>query len=92
MLETVRCAAERITRSGVRLDREEIPVFEAFRAITANAAYQYGEESTKGTLEAGRSEDLVILDKNPLKQEISRLGDINILKTIRSGSTVFSRE
>ena len=47
MLETVRCAAERITRSGVRLDREEIPVFEAFRAITANAAYQYGEESTK---------------------------------------------
>lgn len=91
MLETVRCAAERITRSGVRLEREAIPVFEALRAVTANAAYQYGEENAKGILEAGRSEDLVILDKNPLKQDISRLGDINILKTIKSGSTLYSR-
>ncbi|WP_124099760.1 amidohydrolase [Ruminococcus sp. Marseille-P6503] len=92
MLETIRCAAERVTKSGVRLEREKISVFEALRAVTANAAYQYGEEKRKGTLERGKNEDIVITDKNPLEQDISGLDEISIAATVKSGKTVYSAE
>ncbi len=92
MIETVRCAAERVTKCGIRLERESIPVFEALKAVTINAAYQYGEEKYKGTLEEGKNEDIVILDKNPMGQDISRFDDISIAATVKSGETVFQAE
>ena len=58
MLETVWCAVNRVTRSGAVLGPEQrIPVYEALRAVTANAAWQYFEENSKGTLAPGRPGD-----------------------------------
>jgi len=55
------------------------------------AAYQLKEEASKGTLEAGKLADLVILEKNPLKVESTTIKDVVVLETIKEGKTVFTR-
>ncbi|MBE5708690.1 MAG: response regulator [Oscillibacter sp.] len=64
MLETVWCAVNRVTRQGRVLGREErVDVRTALEAVTVHAAYQYFEETDKGTLAPGKQADLVILDR-----------------------------
>jgi cytosine/adenosine deaminase-related metal-dependent hydrolase len=58
-----------------------ITPLEALKAITINAAYQYMEEKSKGSLENGKIADLVILDKNPLK--VDPKSDQKILRLSR---------
>lgn len=66
MLETVWCAVNRVTRQGRVLGREErVDVRTALEAVTVHAAYQYFEETDKGTLAPGKQADLVILDRDP---------------------------
>ena len=89
MLETVWCAANRVTRNGVHLEGEEISVLDALRAVTVNAAYQYFEEDKKGTIEAGKLADFVILDKNPLEIDKSDIRGIKVLKTYKRGECIY---
>ena len=92
MLETIWCAVNRKTKSGVLLGADErISTFDALKAVTVNVAYQYFEEHQKGTLEPGKREDLVILDKNPLECTPETLRDIQVLKTIKDGVEVYTR-
>jgi hypothetical protein len=56
------------------------------------AAYQLKEEKNKGTLEAGKLADLVVLEQNPLKIESTTIKDIKVLETIKEGKTVFKRQ
>lgn len=54
MLETVWCAVNRVTRQGRVLGREErVDVRTALEAVTVHAAYQYFEETDKGTWRRG---------------------------------------
>jgi predicted amidohydrolase YtcJ len=46
---------------------QKLTAYEALKAITDWSAYQDFEDGRKGTLEAGKLADLVVLDKNPLK-------------------------
>ena len=64
-------------------------VYEALQAVTINAAYAYKEEDQKGTLEAGKMADMVILDANPLKADKKCIKDIVVLETIKEGKTVY---
>ena len=92
MLETIWCAAERRTKSGKILgENERIGVLPALRAVTENAAYQYFEENTTGTLAAGKRENLVLLSGNPLRTPAEKLRDIVVERTIKDGETVFRR-
>ena len=93
MLETVWCASNRLTKKGILLGEEEIiPVKEALKAVTINAAYQYGEEETKGSLTKGKKADLVILDKNPLEVDKKNLREIKVLQTYKDGKLVYRHE
>ena len=56
-----------------------------------NAAYQYFEEDRKGTLEAGKLADLVILNEDPLKAEPMKLRDIQVMETIKEGRTIYKK-
>lgn len=79
MIETIKCAMHRKTRNGINLNQEEcIDMEEALKAITINGAYQYYEEETKGSIEAGKKADLVILDDSGI-----------VLETIKEGITIF---
>ena len=80
----------RITRSGQVLGPEQrVSVMDALKSITINAAYQYFEEKTKGSLEPGKLADFVILDKNPLKVEPMAIKDIKVVETIKEGKSIY---
>lgn len=80
----------RVTRSGKVLGPDQrITVYEGLKTLTIWAAYQYFEESNKGTLTEGKLADFVILDKNPLKIDPLKIHDIRILESIKEGKTVY---
>lgn len=90
MLETVWCAVNRRTKAGVVLGEDEkIPVYEALKAVTVSAAYQYFEENEKGTVTPGKKEDFVILDRNPLETAPEELRKIRVLRTVKDGATIW---
>ena len=89
MFETIWCAVNRITKEGKVLGEEEkVNVLDAIKAVTINAAYQYFEENTKGSIKEGKIADLIILDKNPLKVDLQELKNTKILQTIKSGEII----
>ena len=90
MLPVAAASVNRVTSSGKALGPEQrITPFQALRAVTADAAWQYFEEKRKGTLEAGKLADLVILSDDPLAVEPMKIGDIQVLETIKEGETVY---
>jgi predicted amidohydrolase YtcJ len=90
---TVWTAVTRQTRSGNILGPDErITPYQALRAITADAAYQYREEAAKGTIEVGKLADLVVLSADPLKVATSEIRNIRVEETIKEGKTIFRRE
>jgi predicted amidohydrolase YtcJ len=89
-MRTVATAVNRTMRDGQVLGPDErITPLQALKAITIDAAFQYGEEDTKGSLEVGKLADLVILDRNPLSVDPTTLQDIRVVETIKEGATVF---
>jgi predicted amidohydrolase YtcJ len=64
---------------------------EALEASTINAAYQYFEEDTKGSLEVGKLADMVILSDNPLTIDPMDIREIQVLETIKEGETVYQK-
>jgi predicted amidohydrolase YtcJ len=90
MLAVVSAAVNRRTTGGAVLGPDEaITPYEAFRAITADAAWQYFEEDRKGTLEAGKLADLVVLSDDPFAVDPETIGGIRVVETIKEGTTVF---
>jgi predicted amidohydrolase YtcJ len=93
MLNVAWAAVNRVTTSGKILGPEErITPFEALRAITADAAWQNFEEKRKGTLEAGKLADMVVLSDDPLVVDPMKIKDIKVLKTIKEGESIYSAE
>ena len=92
MLETIWCACVRKTKTGRVLGAEErIPVEAALRAVTQNAALQYGLEKELGTLRPGKRADFVLLSGDPLRTPPEELEKLQVERTIRCGRTIWSR-
>ncbi|PSW20849.1 hypothetical protein C9I98_08415 [Photobacterium sanctipauli] len=90
-LNSIWSAVSRRTKAGTIAGADErIDIVDALKAITVNAAYQFFEESSKGTLEPGKQADLVILSHNPLDVAPGQLRDVEILETIKEGKTIFT--
>lgn len=86
------CSVNRLTKDGSILGPEQrISPFAALRAVTLDAAWQNFEEQSKGSIERGKLADFVVLAENPFTVEPRRLKDIEVIETIVSGETVFSR-
>jgi predicted amidohydrolase YtcJ len=84
-------AVNRISRAGAEIGPDQrVTVFEGLKCMTEWASEQYDEQTTKGTLEAGKLADLVILDKDPLKVAPMDIKDIKVLETIKEGKNVFT--
>lgn len=61
----------------------------AFRAYTKDGAYATFDEDKKGTIATNKLADLVILDKNPLKEK--ELDKIKILMVLIAGKIVYRK-
>ncbi len=92
MLHTIWCAVNRQSREGRIIGAEQrVSVYEALKAVTISAAYQYFEEDEKGSIRPGKKADLVILDQSPLETEKEALRDIKVMETIKEGETLFRK-
>lgn len=90
---TIWTAVNRVSRSGATIGAaERVSPYQAIKAITINAAYEFYEENLKGTLTKGKLADFVILDKNPLNVKPMEIKGIKILETIKEGESIFARE
>lgn len=68
---------------------QKIIVEEAIKIGTINGAYASYEEKMKGSLEAGKLADLVVLGRNPFKEDPSTLITIPIERTMAGGKWVY---
>ncbi|AXN43046.1 N-substituted formamide deformylase precursor [Mycobacterium marinum] len=83
-------AVNRVSRGGEVIGADQrVTALEALKAITINAAYQYSEEQSKGSITVGKLADLVIVDNNPLTVDPMKLKDIAVLETIKEGRTIY---
>lgn len=90
MMHSVWCAVARVSRDGKVIGPEQrIHVYDALKAVTINAAYEYFEEDTKGSIEEGKRADIVILSESPLEVETDRIKDIQVVETIKDGETIY---
>jgi predicted amidohydrolase YtcJ len=90
ILALVDAAVNRRTATGNIIGPDErVTPYAALGAVTRSAAYQIKEEKSKGTLEAGKLADMVVLSANPLKVEPVTIKDIQVLTTYKEGVPVY---
>ena len=83
------CVARK-SRSGRYLCKDEaIPILDAIRAYTWNAAYLEGTEDEKGSIEAGKFADFIILDRDIMTLPHEEILEAKVLKTIIDGEVVY---
>lgn len=68
---------------------QRVTVEEAIRIGTINGAYASYEEKTKGSIESGKLADLVVLGRDPFKEDPSTLVTIPIERTMTGGRWVY---
>jgi predicted amidohydrolase YtcJ len=82
-----------VTRTGWNNEtwgpNQRITIDEAIKVNTLNGAYNACEESTKGSITAGKLADFVVLAEDPHTVDPSRLKDIKIVRTVVGGNTVY---
>ncbi|MEG0939442.1 MAG: amidohydrolase [Comamonas sp.] len=83
-------AVNRVSTSGAVIGADQrVSVMDALRGITINAAHQNFEEKERGSIEAGKFADLVVLSANPASVDPMKIKDIQVLETIVEGETVY---
>lgn len=68
---------------------QSVPIETALRIFTANGAAHLGRGDEGGTIEVGKTADLIILDRNPVKIPITDVHNTKVLATYISGEKVF---
>jgi len=69
--------------------RQKISVKEFIDCATLNGAYATFEERTKGRIEPGFLADLVVLERDPMKEDPSTLVTIPIERTMVGGKWMY---
>jgi hypothetical protein len=71
---------------------QRITVDEAMKVCTVNSAYASFEEDVKGSIEAGKLADFVLLEKDPHEVDPDRIKEIAVVRTVVGGRTMFRRD
>jgi predicted amidohydrolase YtcJ len=68
---------------------QRITIEEALRVNTLNGAYNSHEETIKGSITPGKLADFVVLSEDLFTVDQDRIKDIQIVRTVVGGSTVY---
>ena len=82
-------ARKDITTGEVLAPEERLTVPEAIELYTINGAYVGFEEKEKGSLEAGKLADFIILDRDIFSVPAEEIKDTKVLETYLGGELVF---
>ncbi len=83
----------RITERGTELyPDEKLTREQAIRLYTINNAYLHHEEKLKGSIEAGKYADIIIIDRDILTCPAPEVALTKALKTIVGGKVVYERK
>ena len=92
MVETLWCACARRTEAGRVLGPEErVSPRAALEAVTRTAAWQYFQEGERGSLQAGKQADFVLLSGDPLSTAPEELKRLQVEAAVKAGRTIWSR-
>ncbi len=95
-LEGIYAAVTRRTLDDANPDgwvpEQKIMIEQALRSYTIEAAHASFDEKIKGSLEAGKLADFVVIDRNLTTIPAERIRDARILKTVVGGKVVFEAE
>jgi predicted amidohydrolase YtcJ len=73
------------------IPEQKITVERALKAYTSGGAYAAFEENIKGTLEAGKLGDFVILDQDLFKVAPEKISEVKVVATYVGGKKVFGK-
>ena len=73
------------------MPEECVSLKEALQAHTINTAYQAHLEEVTGSIEVGKSAELVLLDSDIENTPAEQIQDIQVLETVFRGKTVFKK-
>jgi len=71
--------------------QQKVTVAEAVKAYTYGAAFAEGEEQVKGTIEAGKMADLIVLQEDIFAIDPIRIQDVKVDSTYLGGSLIYQR-
>ena len=66
-------------------------IHSAIKAATINGAFALGLESVTGSIEVGKSADVVLLDRNIINANASEIESTKVIMTILQGNRVFDQ-
>jgi predicted amidohydrolase YtcJ len=82
----------KLERGGVHQPDEILTREQAIRLYTINNAYLHHEEKEKGSLEAGKLGDLIVLDRDLMACPVDEVKDIKVLATVVGGKVVYEKK
>ncbi len=86
----IKTAITRKTNAGnVISPHESITIHESIYAYTMGSAFADGQEDIKGSIEAGKLADFIIVDKNPLQVLTEQIDSIQVKATYIGGMCLY---
>jgi predicted amidohydrolase YtcJ len=86
------CAAARQSYAGRIIDPDQaLSVEAALRMYTIDAAWTLGEEHRRGSLEAGKDADVIVLERDPRTAAVDDIPSIRVDAVYLAGKPVYER-
>ncbi|MDR7313871.1 amidohydrolase [Brevibacillus nitrificans] len=89
----IHAAVNRLSKTGQEVGvNQRVSVMEAIRMFTWNGAYASFEEGVKGSVEAGKLADLIVLDDCILDTPNEKIKDLRVEMTMIDGELVYQKQ
>ncbi len=84
--------ARKLENGAVHQPKEALTREQAVRLYTINNAFLHNEEKEKGSLEAGKLGDLIVLDRDLMTCPVDEVRDIKVTHTVVGGKVVYQKK